>query len=133
MDSNSSDQEVKEFQKEIKEDQRQMVDTANIKKIDADFHFFSDTELTNNGNNDSRTGSPVNVESVQSDSEFEVKVRKEDQMEGGKSWEWGRFPNVSQFPSHTSENPRQEERKSMLSGMFSFMKQYLLNVSGKSE
>ncbi|CAH2003396.1 unnamed protein product [Acanthoscelides obtectus] len=123
MDSNSSDQEVKEFQKEIKEDQRQMVDTANIKKIDADFHFFSDTELTNNGNNDSRTGSPVNVESVQSDSEFEVKVRKEDQMEGGKSWEWGRFPNVSQFPSHTSENPRQEERKSMLSGMFSFMKQ----------
>ncbi|VEN44936.1 unnamed protein product [Callosobruchus maculatus] len=109
--------------KEIKEDQRQLVDTANIKRIDADFHFFSDTELTNNGNNDSRTGSPVNVETVQSDSEFEVKVRKEDQMEGGKSWEWGRFPNVSQSPSQTSENPRQEERKSMLSGMFSFMKQ----------
>nr|CAH7738239.1 unnamed protein product [Callosobruchus chinensis] len=123
MDSNSSDQEVKELQKEIKEDQRQLVDTTNIKKIDADFHFFSDTELTNNGNNDSRTGSPVNVETVQSDSEFEVKVRKEDQMEGGKSWEWGRFPNVSQSPSTTSENPRQEERKSMLSGMFSFMKQ----------
>lgn len=51
-------------------------DTSNIKKIDADFHFFSDTELTANGNVDSRAGSPVNIETVQSDSEFEVKFRK---------------------------------------------------------
>lgn len=51
-------------------------DTSNFKKIDADFHFFSDTELTANGNVDSRAGSPVNIEMVQSDSEFEVKNRK---------------------------------------------------------
>lgn len=44
-------------------------------------------------------------------------------MDGTKSWEWGGFPSVSQTSSPTSENPQQEERKSMLSGMFSFMKQ----------
>lgn len=44
-------------------------------------------------------------------------------MDGTKSWEWGGFPSVSQTNTPTSENPQQEERKSMLSGMFSFMKQ----------
>lgn len=48
---------------------------SNIKRIDADFHFFSDTEITT-GTTDSRAGSPVHIESVQSDSEFEVKFRK---------------------------------------------------------
>ncbi|KAJ8935152.1 hypothetical protein NQ314_012970 [Rhamnusium bicolor] len=99
-------------------------DSSNIKKIDADFHFFSDTELTANGNVDSRAGSPINIETVQSDSEFEVKFRKAgEQNEGAKSWEWGGFPSISQTTSPTGENPRQEEHKSMLSGMFSFMKQ----------
>lgn len=51
-------------------------DSSNIKMIDADFHFFSDTELTTSGNADSRSGSPVHVESVQSDSELEMKFRK---------------------------------------------------------
>lgn len=51
-------------------------DSSAIKRIDADFHFFSDTELTNNSILDSRAGSPINIESVQSDSEFEVKGRK---------------------------------------------------------
>lgn len=51
-------------------------DTSNIKRIDADFHFFSDTELTTNSNGDMRSGSPINIESVQSDSEIEVKIRK---------------------------------------------------------
>lgn len=47
----------------------------------------------------------------------------EEPIDGAKSWEWGGFPSVSQTNTPTSENPRQEERKSMLSGMFSFMKQ----------
>lgn len=49
-------------------------DTSNIKKVDADFHFFSDTELTT-GNSESRSASPINIESVQSDSEIEMKLR----------------------------------------------------------
>ncbi|KAJ8957636.1 hypothetical protein NQ318_017525 [Aromia moschata] len=119
LDSNSSEPELKEIQqtKEVPGD------SSNIKKIDADFHFFSDTELTANGNVDSRAGSPVTIETVQSDSEFEVKFRKGEQSEGEKSWEWGGFPSVSQTNSPASENPRKEEHKSMLSGMFSFMKQ----------
>lgn len=44
-------------------------------------------------------------------------------MDGTHSWEWGGFPSLSQTNTPISENPRQEERKSMLSGMFSFMKQ----------
>lgn len=43
--------------------------------------------------------------------------------ENSKSWEWGGFPSVSQSTSPTSENPSKEEHKSMISGMFSFMKQ----------
>ncbi|XP_018569691.1 phosphatidate phosphatase LPIN3 isoform X1 [Anoplophora glabripennis] len=124
LDSNSSEPELKDVQKLNEEKETVMPsDTSNIKKIDADFHFFSDTELTANGNVDSRAGSPANIEMVQSDSEIEVKVRKGEQNEGAKSWEWGGFPSVSQPTSPNSENPQQEEHKSMLSGMFSFMKQ----------
>ncbi|KAJ8925568.1 hypothetical protein NQ315_009408 [Exocentrus adspersus] len=111
LDSNSSEPELKDMGQKLNEDKETGMssDTSNIKRIDADFHFFSDTELTSNGN-------ATNVEAVQSDSEFEVS-----KMRGAKSWEWGGFPSVSQPTSPDSENP--EERKSMLSGMFSFMKQ----------
>lgn len=45
------------------------------KVIDPDFHFFSDTELTA-GPNDSRPTSPMNIEAILSDTEFEVKSRE---------------------------------------------------------
>lgn len=64
------------LRKIIPKDESQTNDSSNIKKIDADFHFFSDTELTTNGNADLRSGSPINIESVLSDSEIEVKIRK---------------------------------------------------------
>lgn len=46
-----------------------------------------------------------------------------DPVDTTKSWEWGGFPSVSQTNSPTSDDSRQEEHRSMLSGMFSFMKQ----------
>ncbi|KAG5868990.1 hypothetical protein JTB14_025267 [Gonioctena quinquepunctata] len=125
LGSTSSDADVKEMQQKVtkKEDEQTQCNDSTLRKIDADFHFFSDTELTTNTVVDSRTDSPSYIESVLSDSEFEVKVRKVDPMEGAKSWEWGGFPSVSQTNSPASDNPREEEHKSMLSGMFSFMKQ----------
>ncbi|XP_072378648.1 phosphatidate phosphatase LPIN3 isoform X2 [Diabrotica undecimpunctata] len=126
LDSNGSDPDIKELQgksSKKNDDIVLRVDTSNIKKIDADFHFFSDTELTKPSIGDCRTGSPENVENVQSDSEFEVKARKDEPIDNAKSWEWGGFPSVSQTNSPVSDNPRQEERRSMLSGMFSFMQQ----------
>ncbi|XP_060529756.1 phosphatidate phosphatase LPIN3 isoform X2 [Cylas formicarius] len=120
LGSNYSEHELKELQ--IKDDSVILADAPSFKKIDADFHFFSDTELTS-GNVDSRASSPVRIESVQSDSEIEVKFRiKDDCNESAKSWEWGGFPSVSQTNTPTSENPSKEEHKSMLSSMFSFMK-----------
>ncbi|CAH0551237.1 unnamed protein product [Brassicogethes aeneus] len=125
LDSNSSEPELQKLEKlgKVEEANLNLTEPSNIKMIDADFHFFSDTEITTNNGNDSRSGTPVHIESVQSDSEFEVKVRKEDITENPKSWEWGGFPSVSQTKSPTSETPSKEEQKSMLSGMFSFMKQ----------
>lgn len=124
LGSSSSDPELKDLQK-LDKDESPVAPSesgSNIKRIDADFHFFSDTEITT-GTTDSRAGSPVHIESVQSDSEFEVKFRKEDVEEGSKSWEWGGFPSISQNPSPTTANPTKEEHRSRLSGMFSFMKQ----------
>lgn len=43
--------------------------------LDPEFHFFSDTELTT-GQEDSRPNTPIHLESVQSDTEFEVKKSK---------------------------------------------------------
>lgn len=43
--------------------------------LDPDFHFFSDTELTIT-QGDSRPNTPIHVESVQSDTEFEVQKSK---------------------------------------------------------
>ncbi|KAJ8965304.1 hypothetical protein NQ317_018800 [Molorchus minor] len=59
LDSNLSEPELKEMQQHTskeKDDKTRAIDSSNIKKIDADFHFFSDTELTANGNIDSRSG-----------------------------------------------------------------------------
>ncbi|XP_074027321.1 phosphatidate phosphatase LPIN [Leptinotarsa decemlineata] len=125
LDSTSSDQDVKNMQQKVsktEDENTRLNDSSNLKKIDADFHFFSDTELTSNGVIDSRSENPSHIESVLSDSEFEFKIRKEEPMDNGKSWEWGEFPSVSQNNSPANDNPR-EERRSMLSGMFSFMKQ----------
>lgn len=51
---------------------------SNRKILDPDIHFFSDTELTAGGNADSRNNSPSHhlIETVQSDSEIEMKNRK---------------------------------------------------------
>ncbi|XP_049819413.1 phosphatidate phosphatase LPIN3 isoform X2 [Aethina tumida] len=131
LDSNSSEPELQKLEKEEKE----MIDSL---KMIPDFHFFSDTEVTNSTANDSRSGSPTHVESVQSDSEIEVKKMKGkfykplmwqsnyiflEDVQSSKNWEWGGFPSLSETTSPTSENPTKEEQKSMLSGMFSFMKQ----------
>lgn len=116
--------------------------------MDPDFHFFSDTELTNT-TADSRPGSPTNVETVQSDTEFEVKKSKGKHKKictcvciviynffyvdeatddkGRNSWAWGQFPSVSQNPAsiETADGAvtEQEQHNSMLTSMFSFMKQ----------
>ncbi|KAJ8669134.1 hypothetical protein QAD02_000393 [Eretmocerus hayati] len=97
-----------------------------------DFHFFSDTEITAK-NKDSRPSSPV-----QSDTEFEVqKITQEnkaaeDHESHGQSWRWGELPSpphdASRDPSMNpvdvtiSSNETAEARRSMLGGMFSFMK-----------
>ncbi|ENN74670.1 hypothetical protein YQE_08787, partial [Dendroctonus ponderosae] len=117
LDSNCSEAELKDLHEAPTQ-----TDTSNIKKVDADFHFFSDTELTT-GNSESRSASPVNIESVQSDSEIEMKLRvKEEGKEPAKSWEWGGFPSVSQADSPANDETTKEDQKSMLSSMFSFMK-----------
>ncbi|CAH1128086.1 unnamed protein product [Ceutorhynchus assimilis] len=127
LGSNSSEAELKELQltndKSDKDtiETKKVADSSNIKRVDADFHFFSDTEV-NTGNADSRSITPGIVELVQSDSEFEMNRPKGDPNELSNSWEWGGFPSVSQTTSPTSEDPRKEEAKSMLSSMFSFMK-----------
>lgn len=128
--SNCSEAELKELQPKMEKistkdssDTIAKAEPSNVKKVDADFHFFSDTELTS-GNAESRSTSPTNVESVQSDSEIEMKLRgvKEESNEPSKSWEWGHFPSVSQATSPNSEDPVKEEQKSTLSSMFWFMK-----------
>ncbi|XP_044597606.1 phosphatidate phosphatase LPIN2 isoform X2 [Cotesia glomerata] len=96
----------------------------------SDYHFFSDTEITKN--RDSRPCSPV-----QSDTEFEMR-KIEQQREEGKeheddkshqqSWRWGELPSPPIDTPHalnsvtTVIQPNDEAQRSMLSGMFSFMK-----------
>ncbi|XP_011141712.1 phosphatidate phosphatase LPIN1 isoform X2 [Harpegnathos saltator] len=99
---------------------------------DTDFHFFSDTEVTKN--QESRPSSPV-----QSDTEFEMrKITQEgSEMEDDKShqqsWRWGELPSPPPEPAHmshrnslsssaTASQPNNNAHRSMLSGMFSFMK-----------
>ncbi|KAL0268449.1 UNVERIFIED_CONTAM: hypothetical protein PYX00_010397 [Menopon gallinae] len=103
-----------------------------------DFHFFSDTELTPGCSPDSRPCSPI-----ASDTEIEQR-RHEEQNESGssvvsQSWKWGELPSPlprSQQVSSTKmstpleatdeeavkKQQQDEAQRSMLSGMFSFMK-----------
>ncbi|XP_015587239.1 phosphatidate phosphatase LPIN3 isoform X2 [Cephus cinctus] len=104
-----------------------------VKHPETDFHFFSDTEVTKN--RDSRPSSPV-----QSDTEFEMrKITQEGKdMEDDKghqqSWRWGELPSPPPESAHashrnslnssaaTAQPNDPEAHRSMLSGMFSFMK-----------
>lgn len=99
---------------------------------ETDFHFFSDTEVTKN--QDSRPCSPV-----QSDTEFEVRKITQGSTEGEdkplqQSWRWGELPSLPPETAHSSHRNslnlstsvnqpnNTEAHRSMLSGMFSFMK-----------
>ncbi|XP_018352444.1 PREDICTED: phosphatidate phosphatase LPIN2 isoform X2 [Trachymyrmex septentrionalis] len=102
------------------------------KRPETDFHFFSDSEVTKN--KDSRPCSPV-----QSDTEFEVRKitqdgsEREDDKGHQQSWRWGELPSPPPEPAHmshrnslnslaTASQPNKDAQRSMLSGMFSFMK-----------
>lgn len=96
---------------------------------DLDIHFFSDTELASAKSPDgSRPSTPI-----QSDSEFEMSNRGGLQLDkaalmGGSgssaSWKWGELPTQGDDTQvATTEDAKQAQRNSMLSNMFSFMKQ----------
>lgn len=83
-----------------------------------DIHFFSDTEVGSSPQRGDRPSSPI-----QSDSELEMGLREKmnvDKEVSAASWKWGELPtqNDDLGGQDTSEN----QRNSMLSGMFSFMK-----------
>lgn len=88
---------------------------------DLDIHFFSDTDIGKSPQG-SRPSTPI-----QSDSEIEISHReKSDQgnlMTSSASWKWGELPTQGDDPNITSEDAKQAQRNSMLSNMFSFMKQ----------
>ncbi|KAJ1532044.1 hypothetical protein ONE63_000676 [Megalurothrips usitatus] len=121
-------------------------DLSNMQNSSTDFHFFSDTEILPGNNSpdeeDSRPSSPI-----QSDTEFETNKRPSgvnatdsasDNGSGApQSWRWGELPspppksNTGGAPDHTASTSSDDEakqqdnaaaQKSMLSGMFSFMK-----------
>ncbi|XP_017764760.1 PREDICTED: phosphatidate phosphatase LPIN3 isoform X2 [Eufriesea mexicana] len=108
------------------------------KRPEADFHFFSDTEVTKN--QDSRPCSPV-----QSDTEFEMRkltqedAEREEDKSHQQSWRWGELPSLPPEPAHvphrsslnSSNTVNQsnslitkniEAHRSMLSAMLSFMR-----------
>lgn len=111
----------------MKIDEKQMKTTYEqappYRSRDLDIHFFSDTELAT-AKSPSRPSTPI-----QSDSEFEMSHRadksdKNDVMSSSASWKWGELPTQdddSQEP--ITEDAKQAQRNSMLSNMFSFMKQ----------
>lgn len=84
-----------------------------------DIHFFSDTEAQT-GPTPRRPSTPV-----QSDTEFEVSQREKNDdnsvMSNSASWKWGELPNQLEVAETKQDNA--ESKRSMLSGMFSFMKQ----------
>ncbi|XP_065167971.1 phosphatidate phosphatase LPIN2 isoform X3 [Atheta coriaria] len=131
MESSPSETDLKEGSKAEENTVSTSSNTSRKVPMDPDFHFFSDTELTTNPA-DSRPNTPIHVESVQSDTEFEVQKSKEDgkapTSNPSQSWAWGEFPkNMTQQMSPTTENagdvdPNQDQQ-SMLSHVFSFMKQ----------
>ncbi|XP_017790843.1 PREDICTED: phosphatidate phosphatase LPIN3 isoform X2 [Habropoda laboriosa] len=103
------------------------------KRPETDFHFFSDTEVTKN--QDSRPCSPV-----QSDTEFEMRkitqegAEREEDKNHQQSWRWGELPSLPPESTHAphrnslnspgavNQPNNTEAHRSMLSGMFSFMK-----------
>lgn len=92
---------------------------------DLDIHFFSDTEV---GSGASRHGSRPSTP-IQSDSEIEISHREKNEqgnlMTSSASWKWGELPTQGDADDAniTSEDAKQAQRNSMLSNMFSFMKQ----------
>lgn len=83
-----------------------------------DIHFFSDTELGESPQRGDRPSSPI-----QSDSELEMGSREK--ANAGKellsaSWKWGELP--TQRDDLVNQDTTEDQRNSMLSGMFSFMK-----------
>lgn len=102
---------------------------------DLDIHFFSDTELASGKSpQGSRPTTPI-----QSDSEFEIKLRaqndeKNDLMTRSASWKWGELPTQGEDTQEaTTEGAKQAQRNSMISNMFSFMKQSKKMRKGSSE
>lgn len=85
-----------------------------------DIHFFSDTEVGSGlSPGGSRPSSPV-----QSDTEFEVSQRDDvnNVMTNSASWKWGELPTQPENNPNSSAVSKEAQRNSMLSGMFSFMK-----------
>ncbi|XP_058792471.1 phosphatidate phosphatase LPIN2 isoform X2 [Phymastichus coffea] len=120
---------VKDDAKEIPE--KEQLSKISVSHTSMDFHFFSDTEITTK-NKESRPSSPV-----QSDTEFEVqKITQEAKAENDKthtqSWRWGELPSpphdislegqLNAVVTASTVNETAEARRSMLGGMFSFMK-----------
>lgn len=87
---------------------------------DLDIHFFSDTEI--GSGKGSRPSTPI-----QSDSEIEMSQREKAEqgnlMTSSASWKWGELPTQGMDSNITSDDATQAQRNSMLSNMFSFMKQ----------
>ncbi|GAB0090285.1 Phosphatidate phosphatase [Sergentomyia squamirostris] len=117
----SGDLEEKSEEKSIVKD----IPKSTSRIMDLDIHFFSDTDVaTGPSPRTSRPSTPI-----QSDTEFEVSQReKEDtnsRMTSSASWKWGELPTQDDVVTdeNSSEASKQAQRNSMLSGMFSFMKQ----------
>lgn len=105
---------------------------ADLQRLpaDNDYHFFSDTELTSGCSPESRPSSPI-----ASDTELEQRRHHENDVEDAEaapqSWKWGELPSPPPRPSSASgkmmtstaeEEAAKKQERSMLSGMFSFMK-----------
>ncbi|XP_053978664.1 phosphatidate phosphatase LPIN3 isoform X2 [Hylaeus volcanicus] len=129
--SESGPNPVTELKNTSAETMTSVQETAD-KRPETDFHFFSDTEVTKN--QDSRPCSPV-----QSDTEFEMRKITQEGTEGEdkshqQSWRWGELPSLPLDTTHSSHRNslnssiavnqpnNTEAHRSMLSGMFSFMK-----------
>lgn len=91
-------------------------DTPNRTR-ELDHHFFSDTEAQS-GPSPHRPSTPI-----QSDTEFENSIReKVDETQlltNSASWKWGEFPTKA---DESLSDDLKETQRSMLGGMFSFMK-----------
>ncbi|XP_044744130.1 phosphatidate phosphatase LPIN2 isoform X2 [Coccinella septempunctata] len=118
LTSSNSESEIKETQS-----LDEQASGTNRKILDPDIHFFSDTELTAGGNTDSRNNSTLHlIETVQSDSEIEMKNRKDSENDDGRSWEWGGFPQNQNGESENCTKTEEQQKMSMIATMFSFMK-----------